>query len=438
MAGTLLIDAGDDSLLIDGDRIVALGQDALVVGEGVERLAAGEGAVVRGAEVNAHTHLYSGLAGLGMPPPQPAPENFVQILERVWWKLDRALDAASLRAAARLYVAEALLAGTTALIDHHESPVFLEGSLDVLADAAQELGCRLATGYGATERNGGRDEARRGLEECRRFALANKRPLVRPLVALHASFTVSDRTISEAGDLCRELGIPMHVHVAEDQADTLDAHKRGYEGAYHRLAKLDALPPGSILAHGVDLDDPAVHVAETNGLWLVQNPRSNRGNRVGWPYALSATTRVALGTDGYPATMREEWVAAADGMIENADRRAAEDPEILLRRRHGAHRIAAERFGAAFGSHPESGHAADIAIHSAPGGTSSALATVLEDVDLFRARRRLDPAIARPRHVVSAGRLVVRDGRLLTGDEAAIRAEASEQAARLWSRMGAL
>src|SRR5512143_3781295 len=133
----------------------------------------------RAGFVNAHTHLYSGLAPLGMPKPQPPPANFLEILERVWWPLDRALDEATLRAAARYYVAEALLRRTTALVDHHESPNFIEGSLDVLADACQELGMRAVLCYGATERNGGRQEARRGLAECRRFIEANTRPLIR-------------------------------------------------------------------------------------------------------------------------------------------------------------------------------------------------------------------------------------------------------------------
>ncbi|MEE8143071.1 MAG: amidohydrolase family protein, partial [Planctomycetota bacterium] len=163
--------------------------------------------------VNAHTHIYSALAPLGMPDPEPPPENFVQILERVWWRLDRALDRDSLRASARLYAAEALLAGTTTLIDHHESPEFIEGSLDVLADACQELGIRALLCYGATERNGGREEAERGLAECRRFIESNTRPQLRGLIGLHASFTVSDETIRQAAELCQDLDTVLHVHL---------------------------------------------------------------------------------------------------------------------------------------------------------------------------------------------------------------------------------
>ena len=119
--------------------------------------------------VNAHTHLYSGLAPFGMPASAEPPADFMAILERVWWRLDRALDAQALRFSAQWYVAEALQLGTVGLIDHHESPNLIEGALDILADVCQAAGLPAVLCYGATERNGGREEATRGLAECRRF-----------------------------------------------------------------------------------------------------------------------------------------------------------------------------------------------------------------------------------------------------------------------------
>lgn len=328
--------------------------------------------------VNAHTHMYSALARFGMPPPDPPPRSFLQILERVWWRLDRALDERSLRAAARLYAAEAVLRGTAVLIDHHESPGFVEGSLDVLADACQAIGLRAVLCYGATERNGGREEARRGLNECRRFFLSNARPLVRGVVGLHASFTVSDETIRDAGALCRELDTVLHVHLAEDRADVEDARRRGYDGPLERLHALGALPPGSILAHGVHLTTDQVRQAAALGCWIVQNPRSNRHNRVGYPRALRASARVALGTDGFPADMIEEVEA-----LRQIGSQYGEDPGLLNRRLEAGHALAAERFGA----------------------PSAAVAPAAGD---------------RPR---------------LTADMDAIQAEAREEARRLWQRM---
>jgi cytosine/adenosine deaminase-related metal-dependent hydrolase len=278
--------------------------------------------------VNAHTHLYSGLAPLMPPPPTPG-DSLLDILEAVWWRLDRALDAASLSAAARYYISAALAHGTTALIDHHESPSFIEGSLDVLADACQDLGMPAVLCYGATERNGGRREARRGLVECRRFILANRRPLVRGVVGLHASFTVSDDTIREAGELCRELGTVLHVHVAEDRSDVDHARARGYAGPLDRLGALGALPAGSILAHGVHLDRSQVLEAEALGCWLVQNPRSNRHNGVGYPMALRHTCYVALGTDGFPSDMRAEAEALRAIGAEQGEEQARLDERLI-------------------------------------------------------------------------------------------------------------
>jgi cytosine/adenosine deaminase-related metal-dependent hydrolase len=290
--------------------------------------------------VNAHTHLYSGLVPFGMPVPAQAPENFVQILERVWWRLDLALDAQALRVSAQWYVAEALRLGTVGLIDHHESPNLIEGSLDILADVCQEAGMPAVLCYGATERNDGRNEAQRGLAECRRFIENNTRPLVRGVVGLHASFTVSDETIRETALLCRELNTVLHVHVAEDQADVADAMRRGWVGPLERLEQLGALPPGSILAHGVHLSEAQVRRAEQIGCWLVQNPRSNRGNRVGYPTALQFSQHVALGTDGYASELSAEYAALMEDAVRYGD-----DSQAAARRLQTGHVLLAERFG---------------------------------------------------------------------------------------------
>jgi cytosine/adenosine deaminase-related metal-dependent hydrolase len=407
--------AGRASVVVDGERVSAVGVGAAAGADGGARRfdCAGEGLAILPGAVNAHTHLYSGLAPLGMPAPAAPPRTFLEILERVWWRLDRALDEASLRASARLYVAEALLAGTTSLVDHHESPAFIEGSLDVLADAAAELGARMFVCYGATERNGGLDEARRGLGECARFARQNRRPLVRGLVGLHASFTASDATIREAGELARSLGTVVHVHVAEAPEDVEDARRRGHAGPFDRLVALDGLPRGSILAHGVHLGEAAVRAADAAGLWLVQNPRSNEGNRVGYASALHASTRVALGTDGWAADMPEEERA----LVRLAS--AAGDPEAraggLARRLAGGRRLVGERAGVVL----------------APIAPGSAADLVVAEVD--RAG-----AVTRARHVIVGGRVVVEDGRLAGADLDAIRAEAREEAARLWTRLRAI
>jgi len=359
--------------------------------------------------VNAHTHIYSALAPYGMPPASPPPENFVQILERVWWRLDRALDRASMRASARLYVAESLLYGTTTLIDHQESPGFIEGALDVIADACEEFGVRAVLCYGATGRNGGHDEEKRGLEECRRFIRANRRPLVRGLVGLHASFTCSDDCLRDCGAMARELGVGTHVHMAEDRADVEDARERGYEGPLERLLANDALPPGSVLAHGVHLEPAQVRLAESRGLWLVQNPRSNEGNRVGYAFALWVSGKVALGTDGWEADMPKEFAALerlAAGSVH-------EEIDAAARRLVTGRVLAGELFA------------------DAPGGAGP-------ETDSVSYAPGEDGAPPRVNRVVVAGKVVVDQGRLVRGDIEQLRAEAREEAKKLWPRMAAL
>jgi cytosine/adenosine deaminase-related metal-dependent hydrolase len=391
LTGTLVIGpdrSGRTVAVVDG--LVA---DSAPAGAPV--LTCADGDIAAGA-VCAHTHLYSGLAPYGMPPPVPAPQNFLEILERVWWRLDRALDAESLRAAARDYVAQALLAGTTTLVDHHESPNFIEGSLAVLAEECEALGMRALLCYGATERNFGPDEARRGLAECRRVAAS---PLVRGLVGLHAGFTVSDDSVRRAGDLARDLGTVLHVHVAEDLADVVDAERRGSRGPLRRLHALGALVRGSVLAHGVHLSGEEVRLANELGCWLVHNPRSNEGNRVGYAAPLSAGAKVALGTDGWNADMAAEEAALQRLAAVHGDRTAAD-------RLAAGHALVAERFGTA-------------AEALAPGAVGDLVV-------------RRDGQV---RDVVVAGRIVVKGGRLAGADGDSIAATARRQAERLWDSM---
>ncbi|MEO8653215.1 MAG: amidohydrolase family protein [Ramlibacter sp.] len=387
-------------LLIGPDRLgrsvaVANGLVVATAPPDAIRLPCPRGEIASGA-VCAHTHLYSGLARYGMPPAAPAPETFLQILERVWWKLDRALDADTLRTSALDYVARALLAGTTTLVDHHESPNLIEGSLDILAQVCEQLGVRALLCYGATERNFGEAEGRRGLAECRRVPSS---PLLRGLVGLHASFTVSDDTIRAAGRLAEELGTVVHVHVAEDAADVADAVARGYPGPLERLERLGALPRGSILAHGVHLTGEQVRRCDELGCWLVHNPRSNEGNRVGYALNLGSSARVALGCDGWDADMRAEEDALSRLASLDGDRRTQG-------RLENGHALIAERFS----SHPgplQPGALGDVVV-------------------------RQDGSV---QQVVVGGRVVVAAGKLCTGDFDSIAGDAHEQAGRLWHRM---
>ena len=253
--------------------------------------------------VCAHNHLYSALAR-GMPPPPGEPTNFLGILENVWWRLDRALDLEMIEWSAKLGALEALEAGTTAIIDHHESPNAIPGSLSVIADACNEVGVRINTCYGITDRNGS-SAALRGLAENDRYlrecadheaelAAAGGTAMRRGMVGVHASFTSTDQHLADAADLAEFHGVGVHIHVAEGPDDI---------GAEDRLRDLSR--DNWLLIHGVYLPDD-------HGLrgTIIHNPRSNMNNSVGYANPVRFSNPIGLGTDGIGADMLAEFQLA--------------------------------------------------------------------------------------------------------------------------------
>ncbi len=238
--------------------------------------------------VCAHHHLYSALAR-GMPAPPRTPTSFLEILELVWWRLDRALDLPMLEWSAKLGALEALESGCTAIIDHHESPNAIEGSLTVLADACAEVGVRLNTAYGVTDRHGP-DGATAGLAENDRYLSEGGRGMV----GVHAAFTCADDTLAAAAELATKHGVGVHIHVAEGPDDV---------GAVERLA--DLATDSWLLIHGV-------HLPDDHGLagTIVHNPRSNMNNAVGYARPTRFANPIALGTDGIGAAMLDEFALA--------------------------------------------------------------------------------------------------------------------------------
>lgn len=232
--------------------------------------------------VCAHHHLYSALAR-GMPAPPKQPHDFREILEQIWWRLDVALDADTIHWSAMLGAAEALMSGTTGIVDHHESPSFIDGSLDIISDACATVGVRVNCSYGVTDRHGP-DAGRRGLQENERFLSAGGRGMV----GVHAAFTCSDDLLEGAADLATRMGTGVHIHVGEGPDDR-DAARR-----LERLAADDWL-----LVHCVHLD------RELRGT-IAHNPRSNMNNAVGYAAPSTRSNTVVLGTDGIGADMLEE------------------------------------------------------------------------------------------------------------------------------------
>ena len=385
------------------------------------------GCLVIPGNVCGHTHLYSALAR-GMPYSLEPPENFVQILQRVWWRLDRALDVDSVRASALVGGMEALLCGTTTLVDHHASPSAIDGSLDVIEEALRSLGVRSLLCYETSDRDGPK-RALEGLAENRRFAERVRRerpPLVRAMIGAHASFTLSHDTLVACADLARQLGVGVHVHAAEDEADEDDAVALHGMRVVARLAHAGALDGRALLAHGVHLDDHELALAGAANVHFAHNARSNMNNSIGRGRVTAMGPWVVLGTDGIGSDMFEEGRAAYFRLRED-DLGAAPDWPLQ-------HLAEGARFvGRAYDERKlgkiESGAPADLVVldYAAPAPLHE---------DSFAGHWVFGLGSRWVRDVMVGGEWVVLDRRLARVDQDELAAKARVEAERLWKRLG--
>ena len=233
-----------------------------------------------------------------MPAPKQQSKSFIDILNNIWWRVDAALDNEMIYWSAMLGATEALMSGTTCIIDHHESPNSIEGSLNTIAEACKVVGVRINTCYGVTDRwddNGQlhskvsplsemTDAAKRGLAECDQYLTEGGNGMV----GVHAAFTCSDETLVAAAELAKKHSVGVHIHVAEG----LDDLQAG--------ARLESIAQDNwLLIHAVHLD------RKLKGR-IVHNARSNMNNAVGYAKPTERVNKILLGTDGIGANMIEE------------------------------------------------------------------------------------------------------------------------------------
>jgi len=409
-------------LRIEGGRIVERAA-RLSPGAGEDLVDVAGGVVLPGL-VNAHTHLYSSLAR-GMPGPEAAPRSFTEILERIWWRLDRALDAEAVALSAEVGAVEAALSGTTLVFDHHASPGAIRGSLAALRGAVERVGLRSVLCYEVTDRNGA-DGCEQGLEENAAALADGASELTRAMVGAHASFTLSEPTLGRIAALVRETGSSLHIHMAEDRADVDDCRQRYGSTIVDRLERHGLLAPRTLLAHAVHVTAPEVEKAHGLGCWIVHNARSNMNNGVG--HAPTAFfRRAALGTDGIDQDLFAETRAAYLRMRDAGRPDAAEAALQLLA---GGHRLAAAIFGQSFGK-LDAGGPADLVLLDyrppTPLQTNNVAGHLLFGVDRGHVRS-----------VMVGGRWVVRERRVAGVDVEDVYARARAAAASLWERAARL
>jgi len=300
------------ALFIEGDRIVDLGPSSeLRAKYPREPELDARGQYVMPGNICAHTHFYGAFAR-GMALPGDPPKDFPEILERLWWRLDKALTLDDVRYSALVCLIDAIKHGTTTLIDHHASPNAVAGSLDMIAEAVEQAGLRACLCYEVSDRNGP-EKARAGIEENLRFiqsVIRNPKSAITATFGLHASLTLSDATL-EACRNAHDGGY--HIHAAEHEADQTDSLKKSGMRVIDRLHKFGILGPRSIVAHAVHIDPPEAELLRETGTWVTHQPRSNMNNAVGAADVeelLRMGVKIGLGNDGFSNAMWDEWKAA--------------------------------------------------------------------------------------------------------------------------------
>lgn len=383
-----------------------------------------EGKTVLPGMIDAHTHLYSALA-LGMPPPAKYPANFVEILEEIWWKLDRALDDESNRASFEAGLLECLRAGVTTVFDHHSSQNCIAGSLDLLAETANRFGVGVSSSFEITDRNGSPGFEAGLTENLRSIRKYSGNTAVVPLMGLHASFTLSDDSLRKIGETMQGLATGIHVHAAEDVCDQEDVIGRGYRSVISRLNKFGLLNEKSLVVHGLYLNKKDLEVLKDRGSVLVHCPSSNANNHVG--IIESSPVRMlkgALGTDGMQANMLSE---SKEGSLIRSSQFAESDSGIDYLRLLFKHNpdLAGRFFHRKIG-HLAPGYQADLAVYD------------------YRERSALNAGnysghllygLDRPSDVITRGKFRIKNGGFTDFDEPKIRANSVRQSKRLWQKM---
>ncbi len=423
LSGGAVVTSLDPVLIACDDVHVVDGRIALAEGSTRHDCS---GCLVVPGNVCAHTHLYSALAR-GMPYALEPPTNFVQILQRIWWRLDRALDEESIRASALVGGMEALLSGTTTLVDHHASPNAIDGSLDIVAAALDGLGVRSVLCYETSDRDGP-DRAHAGILENRRYLErlhSAEVSLARGMVGAHASFTLSDETLAACCEAAADYGVGLHIHAAEDGADERDAVARSGLRVAARLDRAGALDGRTLLAHGVHLDDDEIGLVQAAHCSIAHNARSNMNNSIGRARLHALGERVSLGTDGIGSDMFEESRAAFFRVREDDVGIGGDWP--LQRLAESAH-LAGRAFAEPLLGALQPGAPADLVVldYAAP--------TPVHERS-FAGHWVFGLSARAVRDVMVAGEWVVKDRRLTNVDQQELAADARREAERLWRRL---
>jgi len=419
----------DHAILIENDRIreIDTTQNLTAKYPDEEKLDAC-GQYVMPGNICAHTHFYGAYAR-GMAIPGPAPKDFPEILQKLWWPLDRSLDAESIQYSVLPCLVDAIKHGTTTLFDHHASPNAIDGSLDIIADEVEKSGLRAVLCYEVTDRDG-EEKMKAGIQENVRFIKETKSPLLAGTFGLHASLTLSDPSLA----LCRQSvsdDFGFHVHTAEHESDEYDSLNKTGMRVIDRLQKHNILGSKTITAHGVHFDTREMQILAETSTWLTHQPRSNMNNGVGVAQIESmmrAGIRVCLGNDGFSNAMWEEWKTAyLLHKVHHRDPRRMGGFDVAQMAVYNNAALANVFFPSATIGQLIPGAFADIILVDYHPNTPLTAGNLPWHI-IFGFQQSMVTA------TIVAGKVLMKDRELLTLDEKEIGAKAREIAPKVWER----
>lgn len=422
----------DGAVLIDGGLVKEVGETKALRSKNPDaEFVDARGGVIMPAFINAHMHYYSAFSRAFPGKGGPAAENFNEVLERLWWRLDKALTLDDTYYSALVCMIDCIKNGSTTIIDHHASPHAITGSLFSIAEAAKLTGLRNCLCYEVSDRDG---EAimHEGIKEnvdFIRHAAADSSGMLSGMFGLHASMTLSNPTLEACVKAMDGLDAGYHVHVAEGPGDEVDSEQKYGKRIIERFQDFGITGPRSIAVHCIHVDDKEKDILKNTGTAVVHNPESNMGNAVGCSPVLDMYKRdilLGLGTDGYVSDMLQSF-KMANALQKHHNRHPnvawAEIPAMLF---SGNAVIAGRYFPTPVGRLAP-GCAGDVIVSDYLPPTELTDANINGHLLFGASGRSITTTIAN-------GKVLMRDRQLQGIDEQEIYAKARECSRKVWER----
>lgn len=390
-----------------------------------------KGKVIMPGLINAHMHIYSAFAR-GMASSGPAPKNFGDILENLWWRLDKGLTLEDTRYSAYTTLIDCIKCGATTVFDHHASPYAIEGSLFEIADVSKELGIRTSLCYETSDRDG-EEILQAGIKENTDFikhANTDEQDMVKGMFGMHAAFTLSDKSLDACAAAMEGLNAGYHVHAAEGIEDLWDSLNNHGKRVIERLWDFNLLGEKTIAVHCIHVNGREMDILKDTNTNVVHNPESNMGNAVGCSPAMELMKRginVGLGTDGYTSDMFESIKVANiihKHQLCNPNAAWGEVPQMV---HENNRKIAKQYFSKEAGILTE-GSFGDVVIVDYNPLTPMDENNVNSHVLFGMMGRSVT-------HTIVGGKVLMKDRELLVADEEQIFAKSRELAQGLWNRI---